>query len=70
MKNITVLVIRWNGNKFANSKPCKHCILYMKALGVKKIYYSNDAGKIIKEKIKEMQNEHTCMARRIFGDRI
>lgn len=69
LNNIQLLVIRIGGNgknNFINSKPCKHCINYMKTLGIRKVYYSDDNGDIIYEKISNMQSEHISMLRKQY----
>ena len=64
-KNIKILVIRiggYNKNKLINSKPCSYCIKYLRFIGIKKIYYSNNDGCITYENIKEIHNDHVSMA--------
>jgi deoxycytidylate deaminase len=63
MSGISILVIRWNGFEFRDSKPCKHCSEHMKALGLKSVYYSNDDGSITRSRIKNLESNHVCMAR-------
>lgn len=70
MKGISILVVRWNGNNFKNSKPCKHCIEYMKVLGIKKICYSDDEGDFIHEKVLDVVTDHVCMVRRVLDKNI
>ena len=69
LNNIQLLVIRIAGpnkDNFASSKPCMHCINYMRSLGIKKIYYSTDTGDIVFEKIINIYSEHVSMVRRFF----
>lgn len=41
LKNASLIVIRINKkDEFRMSKPCKHCMLYLNHIGIKKIYYS------------------------------
>lgn len=55
----TVMVVRLNHeDDLKNSKPCKHCILKMWRLGVKKVFYSNEDGLIVRENMSKIQNEH------------
>jgi deoxycytidylate deaminase len=64
-----IVVIRLGGDthsNFVNSKPCMHCINYMKNLGIKKIYYSNQLGEIIHEKVSAMSSNHISMIRRVY----
>lgn len=39
----------------------------MKLYGIKKIYYSDDAGNIVYEKMKNMQNNHVSQLNRVLG---
>ena len=57
-KKIQIIVIRWNGHRFVNSKPCINCINFMKFVGIKEIYYSNNNGDIVSEKIKNITTSH------------
>ena len=66
MNKINIIVIRWNGVKFVNSQPCKYCNRLLENLGVKNIYYSDDDGDIIYERVKNLKTDHLSMARR-FG---
>jgi len=43
------------------SKPCKHCIEFLKNIGIKKIYYSDDNSNIIYENINSIENNHISM---------
>lgn len=39
----TMYVVRINNrNQLMNSKPCKHCFMYIKHVGIKRVYYSID----------------------------
>jgi hypothetical protein len=64
MRGISILVIRWNGREYRESKPCKHCSLLIKTIGIKYISYSDNHGNIICEKAKYLQSEHLSMARK------
>lgn len=48
------MVVRTRMN---NSAPCKHCLDLMKSLGIRRVYYSFE-GKIVMEKVNEMQTDH------------
>jgi hypothetical protein len=63
MGGVSIVVIRYAGEKIINSKPCIHCISYMKKLGIKKIYYSND-GNIIYDKINKISTTHISLYHR------
>ena len=57
-QKINILVLRFNSNKLCMSKPCDKCINMMynlfpkKGYIIKKIYYSDANGNIIKTKLK------------------
>lgn len=41
LKGADLLVVRVNKNKeFRLAKPCKHCLLYLNYVGIRKVYYS------------------------------
>lgn len=59
LKKSSIIVIRKknsNNNGLGNARPCCKCLNVMKKLGIKKIYYSNDDGSIIKENVKSMMS--------------
>jgi len=61
-KKLEMVVIRVNNKgNLANSKPCNNCIYYLRLYGVKNVYYSNDNGVIVKEKINYIENEHCSL---------
>lgn len=64
MRNVAIFVIRYSGNKLTNSKPCMHCINYMKKIGIKKVYYSKDE-KIFYEKMNSIQSDHVSLINRL-----
>jgi len=58
-----MVVIRINGkNELVNSKPCENCIYYLRLYGIKNVYYSNENGEIVKEKITEICSEHRTIS--------
>lgn len=65
MKGISIIVIRWNGIKFKESKPCKYCCEYMKTLGIKKLHYSLDDGSIKSIKMKHFHSDHMSLSQRV-----
>jgi cytidine deaminase len=50
-KNCTLVVIRIGdqNKRIMMSKPCANCIQYIKLLNIKKIYYSDNSGNLIRE---------------------
>jgi len=52
---INIIVIRINKyNERCNARPCYNCLLTMKNIGIKKVYYSVNKTDIICENIKDM----------------
>ena len=45
-----------------NSKPCNTCIYYMQLYGIKSVYYSNEEGEIVKEKIIDIIADHLSIS--------
>ena len=65
INKISIVVIRLGkNNSFTESKPCMHCTEYLKNLGIKKVYYSNEAGEIEFERCQYMVNDHISMIRK------
>lgn len=62
----SILVIRHKNDRIRGSKPCMHCCLFMKRMGIKNIYYSNDDGSITKEKVSMIKSDHLSLARRLM----
>lgn len=66
-KKLEIFVIRVNKNdELMNSKPCNTCLYYMKLFGVKSVYYSDENGDIIKEKINQIEVEHQSIGHRKY----
>lgn len=71
MSKTYIIVIRIGGhghNSVINSRPCQNCINYMKNIGIKKIYYSNEDGNFTGEHITYMESNHLSMAARRLND--
>lgn len=63
---LCLLVIRVNNEgKLVNSRPCNDCIKILKRYPIKKIYYSNDNGEIIVEKLMDMELLHDSTGYRL-----
>ena len=43
-ENAILYVVRVNTCGLANSKPCKHCLNFMKIMKVQRVFYSSDDG--------------------------
>jgi deoxycytidylate deaminase len=58
-KPLDLIVIRVkNDNTLGNARPCYNCHEMMKAVKIKRIYYTNNDGKIICEFVKDMVSIH------------
>jgi len=57
-----LLVVRAKRLTISNSKPCKHCLQFIKDCGIRRIYYSNNQNLIL-EKTSDMQTEHICSSK-------
>ena len=42
------------------AKPCHLCLDVIKALGVKKVFYTNESGEIVMEYVSNMTTDHKC----------
>ena len=50
-----MIVIRVNSKgELCSSRPCYNCLDMMKAVGIKRVYYSDDKGNIVVETVKDM----------------
>lgn len=66
VKNLYIIVIRVNNDVLLNSKPCKHCVNFMKKFGIKKILYSDNKGNMISEKTREIKTVHITLRNKNF----
>jgi len=59
-------VIRINFlGELVNSRPCACCVDYLKDLGfIRYVYYSNEHGEIVRERISEMISTHLSIGTR------
>lgn len=46
------------------SKPCEHCVKFLKYMDIKRVYYSNSNGELVCEKINNMVSTHITGVRR------
>ena len=68
MKGMDIIVIRINKNlALKNSRPCNHCIDKLKKIGIRKVFYSNEDGKIISEFINDMEKIHISSGTRLLN---
>ena len=58
-----------SSGKLCDSKPCSHCTIALKQVGIKGVYYTTSEGKIKYEKVKLMDNNHsTPFQKRQWGN--
>ena len=66
-KRCHILVVRLNSNlKLVNSKPCRDCMISLLKMGIKNVYYSDESGNIVCEKIKHMTSTHISSGTRYW----
>jgi deoxycytidylate deaminase len=62
LQNAEIIVVRKPNSPhidhYLESRPCNECVKMMKKLGIKKVHYSNEDGKMITEKVKVMDYKH------------
>ena len=59
VRGMDILVIRINKNlALRNSRPCTQCIEKLFKLGIRKVYYSNEDGHIVREFVEHMEKTH------------
>lgn len=68
LKGFALFVIRVKrcDNSLGNSKPCYDCINMMTKYGIKTVYYSNDSGEIVMERVNRMENNRSVGCQRLF----
>lgn len=62
MINLDIIIIRISpkDSVLKNSRPCNHCIDTLRKFNIKRVYYSNEYGEIVCEKIEDMKKMHIC----------
>jgi hypothetical protein len=64
---LEILVIRVDKDGLLkNSRPCNHCVESLKMFGIRNIYYSNDHGQIIKERVITLEQTHVSGGQRRY----
>lgn len=54
-QKIDLIVIRVNKTgEICNARPCHNCLNMMKAVGIRKVYYSTSSSEIVCENVKDM----------------
>jgi len=69
LSGYSVLVVRVNINgNLMPSKPCEYCREFMQLLGIKWVYYSDEGGHIVKEKVVDMKSYVTFGTQKLNND--
>ena len=58
LSKLSIVVIRWADEQFKMSKPCVHCIRYLKLMNINKIYYSDGENNLICCKVHKLESNH------------
>lgn len=66
LKGASIIVIRYKNGSYRESKPCRHCCEYLKTIGIKTVYYSNDYNQMVIERVSDIKTDHISLARRII----
>jgi deoxycytidylate deaminase len=62
-RKINIIVVRVTmSGELASSMPCHMCLKMMQNIGINKVYYSTDSGKIISQKINTFCGHHITKA--------
>ena len=68
---LKMLICRINSEgKIVGSKPCYHCIQQMRKIGIYQIYYTNDEGNLVAERVSNITNSHVCNSERLINSEI
>jgi len=66
VKKNDLIVIRINKQgDLVSSRPCYNCLSMMKAVNIKKVYYSDNDGNIICENVKDMISIHASIMTKV-----
>lgn len=68
IKSVDIIIIRisnFNSSTLKNSRPCNHCIEYLQKYPIRNVYYSNEYGDIVCEKLKNMEKKHVSSGHRM-----
>lgn len=66
IRGMDIIVIRINecGTKLKNSRPCNDCIIKLRKLGIRKVYYSDEIGEIVFEFVNNMEFLYICNSKK------
>lgn len=69
MKRVMLLVVRMGkAGEFRDSTPCQRCMEAMKKIGIKKVAYSDDTGKIVECRVKNLITRGPSKTQQRFED--
>lgn len=66
LPNVDIYVVRISKEMTLNSKPCAHCLLNIKFLGIKRIFYTTGKDQWECHKHYEIENSHISYGRKYF----
>lgn len=67
LRGLDIIVIRVNKHlALRNSRPCNECIDKLLKFGIRKVYYSNEDGKIVSEFVEQMEKVHMSAGTKHF----
>jgi deoxycytidylate deaminase len=67
-KKINIIVVRITiSGELASSMPCHMCLKMMQNIGINKVYYSTDSGKIVSQKINTFCGYHVSRASKCYN---
>ncbi len=68
LRNAVAVIVRYNRDGcLAESHPCALCVNLLRQVGIKTVYYSSDAGDIIKIKMNKIERNHISVGMRRGG---
>ena len=68
IKGMDIIVIRINkGLSLRNSRPCSDCICKLEKVGIRKVFYSDEKGRLVSEFVEDMPKIHTSGGTRYFN---
>ena len=69
IKGVDIIIIRisnFNSDTLKNSRPCNHCIEYLQKYSIRKVYYSNEYGNIVCERLENMEKKHISSGHKMY----
>jgi tRNA(Arg) A34 adenosine deaminase TadA len=65
--SVDIIVIRINNRmELKNSRPCNNCIEKLRSIGIRRVYYSNETGNIVREDIDTMEKIHVSYGNKFW----